>query len=150
METANTWMIKTVVAAMIGAMPEYNVQLVILEPNDTLNFEEIKFTNLTKLKLMYPSVTRDNSTPGTTIFDKDFKAVNGVYPSDYATRGFDVTFDTMLRLVQNVKFETTVNEASTEHIENKFAYFPKSDGGYANRGVFIMYYDTDLTIKEAK
>lgn len=150
METANTWMIKTTIAAMISAMPAYQVQLVILEPNETLDFEEIKFSNLTKLKLMYPSVIRDCVTPEAAIFDKKFKSANNIYPSDYATRGFDVTFDTMMRLVQNVKFEQTVKVAATELVENKFEYYKKEDGGYTNKGVFIMYYDTDLIIKEAK
>lgn len=150
METANTWMIKTIIATMVSAMPTYDMQLVILEPNETLDTDEIKFLNLTKLKLMYPSVIRDNVTEATAIFDKKYKKINNVFPSDYATRGFDVTFDTMLRLVQNVKFEVTVNESATEHVENKFAYYKKEDGGYTNKGVFLMYYDTDLTIKEAK
>ncbi|NRT16540.1 LysM repeat protein [Flavobacterium sp. 28A] len=150
METANTWMIKTTIAAMISAMPAYQVQLVILEPNETLDFEEVKFSNLTKLKLMYPSVIRDCVTPEAAIFDKKFKSANNIYPSDYATRGFDVTFDTMMRLVQNVKFEQTVKVAATELVENKFEYYKKEDGGYTNKGVFIMYYDTDLIIKEAK
>jgi hypothetical protein len=38
----------------------------------------------------------------------------------------------------------------TEQIENKFEYRKKEDGGYANNGTYILYYDTDLTIKEAK
>ncbi|WP_339654378.1 LysM peptidoglycan-binding domain-containing protein [Flavobacterium frigidarium] len=150
METANTWMIKTTISAMLSSMSSYQVQLVILEPNETLDFEEIKFTNLTKLKLMYPSVTRDNVSPEAAIFDKNYKKINNVYPSDYATRGFDVTFDTMMRLVQNVKFEQTIKTVATDRIENKFEYYKKNDGGYTNKGVHIMYYDTDLIIKEAK
>jgi hypothetical protein len=53
METGNTWMIKTTVEAMLSSMLEYQLQLVILEPNET-DTDEIKFLDLTKLKLMYP------------------------------------------------------------------------------------------------
>jgi hypothetical protein len=42
METGNTWMIKTTVEAMLSSM-EYQLQLVILEPNETLDTDEIKF-----------------------------------------------------------------------------------------------------------
>jgi hypothetical protein len=49
METGNTWMIKTTVEAMLSSMLEYQLQLVILEPNETLDTDEIKFLNLTKL-----------------------------------------------------------------------------------------------------
>ena len=149
METANTWMIKTTIATMLSVVPDYQMQLVILEPNETLDTDEIKFSNLIKLKLMYPSVTRDNNTPEGILFEREFKKINGIYPSGFATRGFDVTFDTMMRLVQDKTFEETVNAAATKQVENKFEYYKKENGGYTNKGVFIMYYDSDLTIKEA-
>jgi LysM repeat protein len=149
METGNTWMIKTTMAAMLSSMPAYQVQLVILEPNETLDTDEIKFVNLTKLKLMYPSVTCDYISPEEVIFEKKYRETNTISPSDYATRGFDMTFDTMMRLVQNKSFEETVNSAATKQVENKFEYYKKDNGGYTNKGVFIMYYDTDLIIKEA-
>jgi LysM repeat protein len=150
METANTMMIKSTIAAMLSAMSNYQLQLVILEPNETLDSDEIKFANLTKLKLMYPSVTRDNILPESVVFENKFKKANTIFPSDYATRGFDVTFDTMMRMAQEVKFEETVNAAATEQVESKFEYYKKPNGGYTNKGVFIMYYDEDLVIKEAK
>lgn len=150
METANTMMIKSTMAAMLSVIPAYQVQLVILESNETLDTDEIKFANLMKLKLMYPSVTRDNILPEAVIFEKKFKKANAIFPSDYATRGFDVTFDTMMRMAQEVKFEETVNSVATEQVESKFEYYKKPNGGYTNKGVFIMYYDEDLTIKEAK
>jgi hypothetical protein len=47
---------------MLSSMSAYEVQLVILEPND-IETDEIKFLNLTKLKLMYPSITNDYVSP---------------------------------------------------------------------------------------
>jgi LysM repeat protein len=149
METGNTGMIKTTIAAMLSAMPSYKVQLVILEPNETLDTDEINFGNLTKLKLMYPSVTRENESPEALIFEKEFRKKNKIYPSVFATRGFDLTFDTMLRLSQDKKYQETIDAAATEQIDNKFEFYKKEDGGYTNKGIYILYYDTDLTIKEA-
>ncbi|MEL1240511.1 LysM peptidoglycan-binding domain-containing protein [Flavobacterium flavipallidum] len=149
LETANTWMVKTTITALVSAMPHYQVQLVILEPNDTLDSDEISFLNLVKLKLMYPSVTRDNLTPEGIAFDAKFKKLNSITPSDYATRGFDVTFDAMIRLMQNKSFEETVDSSVTEQFENKFEYSKKEGGGYINKGIYIMYYDSDLTLKVA-
>ena len=149
METGNTGMIKTTIAAMLSAMPSFKVQLVILEPNETLDTDEINFGNLTKLKLMYPSVTRENESPEALIFEKEFRKKNKIYPSVFATRGFDLTFDTMLRLSQDKKYQETIDAAATEQIDNKFEFYKKEDGGYNNKGIYILYYDTDLTIKEA-
>lgn len=149
METANTGMIKSTMVTMLSAMTTYKVQLVILEPNETLDTDEINFVNLTKLKLMYPSVTRENVSPEALIFEKEYKKKNKIFPSAFATRGFDITFDTMMRLSQDKTYQETADTMATQQVDNKFEYYKKEDGGYTNKGVHILYYDTDLTIKEA-
>jgi LysM repeat protein len=145
----NTGMIKWTMATMMSVMAKYNVELVILEPNETLDTDEINFDNLTKLKLMYPSITRENSSVEAQIFEKEYRKKNKIAPSTYATRGFDVTFDTMMRLAQDKKYQETVDSMATEQVDNKFEYYKKPDGGYTNKGIYILHYDTDLTIKEA-
>ena len=149
METRNTGMIKSTMAAMMSVMANYKVQLVILEPNETLDTDEINFENLTKLNLMYPSITRENESPEALIFEKEYRKDNKISPSTYATRGFDVTFDTMMRLSQGKSYQETADAIATEQVDNKFEYYKKADGGYTNKGIYILYYDTDLTIKEA-
>lgn len=150
METSNTRLIKWTINTMMGAMANFKVQLVILEPNETLDTDEINFEYLTKLKLMYPSITRENESPEAKIFEKEYRKDNKISPSTYATRGFDLTFDTIMRLSQGNTFQETADAFSTEQVDNKFEYYKKEGGGYTNKGVYILYYDTDLTIKEAK
>lgn len=135
---------------MMSAMANYKVQLVILEPNETLDTDEINFENLTKLKLMYPSVSRENETTEALIFEKEYRKKNKIFPSNFATRGFDVTFDTMMRLSQDKTYQEIADSIATEQVDNKFEYYKKEDGGYTNKGIYILYYDTDLTIKEAE
>ncbi|MFE3848644.1 LysM peptidoglycan-binding domain-containing protein [Flavobacterium sp. LB3P45] len=149
METANTSMINATIATMMSAMATYKVQLVILEPNETLDTDEINFVNLTKLKMMYPSMTRDNESAEALQFENSFRKINKIFPSTFATRGFDITFDTMMRLSQGKKYQETADTIATEQVDNKFEYYKKPEGGYTNKGVYILYYDTDLTIKVA-
>ncbi|MBP2284528.1 LysM repeat protein [Flavobacterium sp. CG_23.5] len=150
METGNTSMIKSIIATMLSSMATYQVQLVILEPNETLDTDEISFVNLTKLKMMYPSMSRDNDSSEAFKFENNFKKVNKIVPSAFATRGFDITFDTMMRLSLGKTYQETVDTMATQQVDNKFEYYKKADGGYTNKGIYILYYDTDLTIKEAK
>ncbi|WP_243636329.1 LysM peptidoglycan-binding domain-containing protein [Flavobacterium aquariorum] len=150
LETGNTGMIKYTMNAMLGVMSNYQIQLVILEPNETLDTDEISFENLTKLHLMYPSATRENNSPEAQIFMQSYRKKNKVNPSTYAIRGFDITFDTMMRLSQDKTYQETAETMITEQVESKFEYHKKEEGGYVNKGVYILYYDTDLTIKEAK
>lgn len=149
METGNTAMIKTTIKALIDAQKSCQVQLVILEPNSTLDTDEISFDNLVKLNLMYPSVTRESDEQPVLIFEKEYRLKNKVNPNSYATRGFDVTFDTMMRLVQGKTYQETTDLMTTEQVDNKFQYYKKDDGGHANKGVYILYYDSDLTLKVA-
>ena len=149
METANTAMVKNTIKALLDAQKTCQVQLVILEPNSTLDTDEISFDNLIKLKLMYPSVTRESDEQPVLIFDKEYRLKNKVNPNTYATRGFDVTFDTMMRLVQGKTYQETTDLMTTEQVDNKFQFYKKEDGGHANKGVYILYYDTDLTLKVA-
>lgn len=149
METANTAMVKYTIKALIDAQKTCQIQLVILEPNSTLDTDEIYFENLVKLKLMYPSVSRESDEPRVLIFEKEYRLKNKVNPNTYATRGFDVTFDTMMRLVQGKTYQETADLMTTEQVDNKFQYYKKEDGGHANKGVYILYYDSDLTLKVA-
>lgn len=145
-----TTAILTTTSVMQSAMKDYQVQLVILEPNETLDFEEIPLSRLTKLKMAYPSMTKDNDSDEAKQFERAYKKKNKIFPNQYAIRGFDLTFDTMLRLAQDKTFEETTNDSATEQIENKFDYSKKISGGFANNGIYIQYYDTDLTIKTAQ
>ncbi len=140
----------SITSILKGLQKLYQVQLVILEPNETLDFEEIPLSRLTDLKLMYPSVTRSNDSESAKQFEQSYKKKNKVNPNQYATRGFDITFDTMIRLSQPTSFEQSVNETVSEQVENKFNYDQKVSGGYVNKGVYVLYYDSDLTIKTAQ
>ena len=145
----STGMILAATNAMLAAQKDYQVQLVILEQNDTFDFEEISLTRLTKLKLLYPSLSRPNESDEANQFDVKYKKVNKIIPNQYAIRGFDVIFDTLLRLSQDNTFEETIQSSPSEQIENKFNYVQNATYGYTNNGIYILYYDTDLTIKEA-
>ncbi|WDF64819.1 PBP1 and LysM peptidoglycan-binding domain-containing protein [Flavobacterium sp. KACC 22763] len=149
METGNTAMVKATIKALLDSQKTCQVQLVILEPNSTLDTDEISFDNLVKLKLMYPSVTRENDEQPVLIYEKQYRLKNKANPTTYATRGFDVTFDTMMRLMQGKTFQETADLMTTQQVDNKFQYYRKEDGGHANKGVYILYYDTDLTLKVA-
>ncbi len=149
METGNTAMVKATIKAMLDSQKTCQVQLVILEPNSTLDTDEISFSNLVKLKLMYPSITRESDEQSVLIYEKQYRLKNKANPTTYATRGFDVTFDTMMRLVQGKTFQETADMMTTQQVDNKFQYYRKEDGGHANKGVYILYYDSDLTLKVA-
>lgn len=148
LDTQKTGMILSATNLLLNELANFQIQIVIIEPNDTLDFEEISMKRLTILKMLYPSLTRDNSSPSAAIFENEYKEKNKIFPSQFATRGFDVTFDTLLRLSQGKTFETSANEDKTEQVESKFEYAKKNSGGYINKGVYIMEYQENLSVKQ--
>ena len=150
METERTNLILNTTTTLLNLLKDYQIRLVILQENEALDFDEIAMSRLTKLQMHYPSITRVNDSNEAKIFENTFKNKNRIFPNQFATRGFDVTFDVLMRLSQETLFVETVNEAATEQVENKFYYSQNPNGGFTNKGVYILYYDTDLTIKEAK
>ncbi|MES2484869.1 MAG: hypothetical protein V4581_02825, partial [Bacteroidota bacterium] len=83
------------------------------------------------------------------LFIKKFREVNGYQPSQYAIRGFDVTFDVITRLFQKDDFATVQQTMASEQVENKFTYTQINGGNY-NTGVYIMQYSEGLTVKQAQ
>jgi len=132
-----------------GLQKEYDIQLAVFELYDALNFEEIPMKNLTDLKLLFPSATKVAETPEEKIFEKQFKKINNIYPNAAAKKGFDVTFDAMLRICQPEGFVKSAATTKTEYIENAFDY-NSSNGLISNNATYLLYYDSDLTIKQAQ
>ncbi|HMK06094.1 MAG TPA: hypothetical protein VK476_01105, partial [Flavobacterium sp.] len=147
-DSEKTGMILGTTNILLNQLATFQIQLAIIEPNDTLDFEEISMKRLTTLKMLSPSLTRDNNSPQALIFENQYKTVNKIFPSQYATRGFDLTFDTLLRLSQGKTFEASANEDKTEQVESKFEYGKNNPEGYINRGVYIMEYQEDLSAKQ--
>lgn len=133
---------------LAAAQADYNIQLAALDPNPAYDNDEVPLARLTALKMMYPSVTNDDETPQGMLFSMLYRSQNGVLPTQFATRGFDVTFDTILRLFQTESFGETCMK-STEQVENKFEYTNINNGNY-NTGVYIMQYGDGNIIKQAQ
>ena len=149
MDTENTYRIKMIISTLISLQTEYDIQLVILDSNPKLDSDEIRIENLAQLKMMFPSLGKQVTANEKSYFTQKYRQVNNVAPNPYAVRGFDIVFDALLRLSQEKEFKETLLSVATEQFENKFAYAKRPDKGYRNTGFYILYYDTDLSIKTA-
>lgn len=79
-------------------------------------------------------------------FDATYKRVNGALPSYYATKGFDITYDILIRLASGKKLKNTFKEGFSYRIESKFDYTDQSFKVPENKGLFILKYNEDLTL----
>ena len=148
LETEKAALILHTTKALMKFKAEYDIQLVVLELYETLDFEEIPMTNLTELNMLFPSYKKEVDSDAGRIFEKEYKKINNVNPNAYATKGFDLTFDTILRICQEDGFVPSTKNNISEQVANTFNYNLR-EGKNINEGVYIMYYDTDYSIKQA-
>lgn len=126
----------------------YTIQLVGLEKNEILDSSDISMEDLVALQYTFPSVTNDSETYKKNNFTAKYKTAYGKAPTRFATRGYDVTYDVITRMFESDE-NSNIFEYGSQQIENKFAYI-NENGGVYNNAVYILYYDKDFTIKEAK
>ncbi|SFC61236.1 ABC-type branched-chain amino acid transport system, substrate-binding protein [Flagellimonas taeanensis] len=147
LETDQPNMVSSVSSILNSANTEkIKVRMFTTSYNGAFEDDAVSMTHLSNLKFTYPSFYReaDNDT-----FVRAYeKRYNGLKPDRYAVRGFDVTFDILLKLAhKNNLFETSKIIGLTEYTGNSFDYLNDWASGYFNRACYIMKYE-DLQIKE--
>jgi LysM repeat protein len=126
----------------------YKLQLVILDFNKIYESEEI-FPKIYKQDFFYPSISKPNETSSGKRFNKIYKQKHNSNASVYAIRGFDVVFDTAIRIAQEESFEEQAQHSITNHLEYKFNYQKNPLGeGYVNNGIYFLKYSKDMKIVE--
>lgn len=131
---------------------EFEREILLFTTNKNKAFEGKNISNydLSNLQFHFPSVNKAFDYEVENYFVKNYKMKYGAEPNRYATRGFDITFDVLLRLAtQNDLFDSSTTDIETEYIENKFRYSKKLFGGYTNEASYIMKYE-DLKLVEVK
>jgi LysM repeat protein len=131
------------------AKADFNIQLAVMDKSEKYDNDEVPLSRLIGLKMLYPSITLDDDNARSMMFTKIFREKNGYNPSQYAVRGFDVTFDVIMRLFQPEGIAATMGSKSSAQVENKFAYNAVNGGNY-NKGVYILQYDEGMLVKEAQ
>ena len=72
-----------------------------------------------------------------------------VSPSEYAIRGYDLMYDTLLRLsYANDLYSAAKTGIETDYIESKFKYGMHPAGGFSNSAVYLLRYNKDLGLEE--
>lgn len=124
---------------LLKASTDYHIQIVVLEPSMLNNYQNISSIRINILKMMFPSYSS---------VEQLSRRVDNQSANYFL--GFDLTFDTLLRISQQKDFETTAKESVTEQLKYKFQYSKNSIENNINRGFYILQHETDATIKQLK
>jgi LysM repeat protein len=122
-----------------------SVRMFATDMNSAFENDVISNTHLSNLNFTYPSVNRQVANNS---FVERYRKRFGDDPDRYAIRGFDLTFDLLLKLAyKNDLIDVSRFIGETEYNGNKFNYERKGVAGYYNQSSYIMMID-DLRIKE--
>lgn len=145
LESDNPVLISSAVNVLAAMPAGYKLRLFTLNRNEAYEWHEVSSARLVKLNFTFPSVSRSASEEGYEPFLISYKNKYGVAPNRFAIRGFDVTYDVLLRLASEKNiYDAILPESETVYIENKFRYEKTGEKGFANQAAYILKYNKEL------
>lgn len=151
LESDDPVLVSNVVGLLNGMPPEYKVRLFTLNKSDVYDFSDILNSHLANLNFTFPSVSKSYKFEERNPFLVSYKNKYGVLPNRFAVRGFDITYDILLRLASaDDVYDASNSDYETEYIENKFRYSKKFFSGYQNNALYIIKYNEELEFDVVK
>lgn len=147
LETDQFNTVNSVISVLNASITEKKrIKLFTTNKGKAYDDKKINNTHLSNLSFTYPSVEGEEKNDS---FEASYKRMfAGKTPDKLAYRGFDLTFDVLLKLAykQNL-FEASKFVTETKYSANKFNYTRKGAAGYFNSASYIMSYD-NMWIKQ--
>jgi len=151
LESNNPVLISNVVGILNGMNTDGNVRLLTTNKNDNFEYDDVSNMHLANLNFTFPSVSKSYDFEEKDAFIVSYENKYGVLPNRYAVRGFDLTYDVLLRLAAaDTIYDAVDSESETEYVENKFRYDKKLFSGYTNQAFYILKYGEGLKIEVVK
>jgi len=147
--TKNNVVAADVVNSFISLPEDINVKFFTTDKG--VAFDAIDNNMLAKIELTYVTdIFTDESSLAIRVFNKKYKEKNNTYPSFYATKGFDIMYDILIRLASGKELKATFKEGASYRLESKFEYSKKLFNATENNGLFIVKYNKDLSLTRLK
>ncbi len=125
-----------------------DIRLFAINKSKAFDYNDVSNMHLANLNFTFPSANKHYDYELMSPFLVSYKNKHGVMPNKYAIRGFDVTYDVILRLSNaETLAEASVNEIKTEYIENKFQYTFETNSGFKNQAFYIIKYSDELKLE---
>ena len=132
----------------LGVMSKEKAKIQLFSFDKGSHFSNVSNNQLARLQFTYPMEEFvDVTSDAVKYFRRKYKQKFYSDPSKYAIKGFDVTYDTLLRLSSNDSFNEGAKAGVSKRIGTKFDYSKKLFGSTENKGVFLIQYQEDLNLK---
>ncbi len=126
---------------LLGQSSKFEIQIAVLESALVPKGQQISSKRFKILKLIYPDLSQITNNSKTLRYFNNYKLKNDTDPSNKVLQGFDIMFDTMLRLSQDVSFQETAKIYKTEYFTLKFNYKKNNSGVFDNHEIIIREFN---------
>jgi len=133
---------------LLRELTNYNIQLVVLESSLIPNEENISAKRFRILKMIYPEITYKAISLEGKQFLINNKISLELQSSKNILSGFDITFDTLLRLCQLNGFDSDLSNNKTAQLCLKFDYNLNESGRYINNLVIVKEFESEKPTNE--
>lgn len=128
-----------------------SLQMRVFAYNKSRAYDKVDNLKLARVGFTYVSDQYvDEDSPITKAFNAQYMHKNKALPSFYATKGFDITYDILMRLASGNSLKSTFKDGASYRIESKYDYTTKLFGITENKGLFIVKYNKDLSLTRLK
>ncbi len=151
LETNDIPLISNVTTNLNTLTATRQVTLFTTNKGSAYDSDEIQHLHLTNLNFHFPSIDNETTNDRADAFIAAYEDKYTISPSRFATRGYDIMYDTLLRLAYAKDLYSAASTGiETQNIENKFRYKQTSTGGFYNTAVYLMKYGENLQLEEVK
>lgn len=129
----------------LGVLPDrYKITLFAFDKGK--EFDKMDNHSLDRVRFHYPSLSFENyDDQKAKQFISTYKQKYGGVPTSFAFKGFDITYDILMRLADSDQIS---KQGTSERLWNKFSYVQNSSGNVTNQAVYILRYE-NLELKSA-
>jgi len=122
-----------------------DVDIRLFALNKGKNFDNINNSFLGKLNFVFPTSEFMNiEDVNVQRFYEKYNSKNYALPTKYVLRGFDVTYDVLIRLASAKNLEAGLKGGQSVRLASIFDYDKKMFGSFENANVFLIQYTRDL------
>ena len=148
LETDNFKIIASVSSILNSSLSkDVKINLFTTDKNKAFDNDVISSSHLSNLRFAYPSIYKE---VGEDSFVRLYRKRFGNDPDRYAVRGFDITYDLLLKLAyKNDLFEASRIIGETQYSGNKFDYSKDISSGYFNKASYILRFE-NMQLTEVK
>ncbi len=117
----------------------------LFTPKEFDDFGYLDYRYLSELNWTFPSTQfKLLASDANQIFQKKYRNINHSIPSTYSYKGYDITYDVLMRLSGYNSIIDGIEAGKSKRLGQGFDYIQTPKGDYRNKGVLLIHFNKDL------